>query len=124
MCLHCNYVCRMLPPTHLSHGARSSFGRTKAGRRLARRYPLRIYTIGMKTAVSIPDEVFEDAERLAKRLKKSRSEVYSLALSEYVARHGTNHVTESMDRAMDGIGVELDSFVPAASRHRLEETEW
>ncbi len=78
----------------------------------------------MKTAVSIPDEVFEDAERLAKRLKKSRSEVYSLALSEYVARHGTDRVTESMDKAMDGIGVELDPFVTAASRHRLEETEW
>ena len=114
----------MLQRTHLPHGARSSFGRTKAGRKLARRCPFRSHTIGMKTAVSIPDEVFEEAERLAKRLKKSRSEVYSLALSEYVARHGTNHVTESMDRAMDGIGVELDPFVPAASRHRLEATEW
>ncbi|PYT05293.1 MAG: hypothetical protein DMF60_12445, partial [Acidobacteria bacterium] len=41
----------------------------------------------MKTAVSIPDEVFEKAERLARRMKKSRSELFSRALDEYVARH-------------------------------------
>src|SRR4051794_23854947 len=43
----------------------------------------------MKTAISIPDEIFEEAERLAKHVKRSRSEVYSRALAEYVrARTG------------------------------------
>ena len=45
------------------------------------------YTFGMKTAVSVPDEVFQRAERLAKRMKVSRSELYSRALREYLARH-------------------------------------
>jgi predicted transcriptional regulator len=48
--------------------------------------PFRGYTSGMKTAVSIPDEVYAETERLARHLNKSRSEVYSLALAEYVAR--------------------------------------
>ena len=49
--------------------------------------PLGGYTTGMKTAVSIPDDVFEDAERLASRLRTSRSQLYARALAEFVARH-------------------------------------
>ena len=41
----------------------------------------------MKTAISIPDDVFEVAERLARRTKKSRSRLFSDAIGEYVARH-------------------------------------
>jgi metal-responsive CopG/Arc/MetJ family transcriptional regulator len=57
----------------------------------------------MKTAISIPDDVFAEAERLARRLKKSRSELYSRAIREYIAReyiarHGSEHVTETLDR--------------------------
>ncbi len=78
----------------------------------------------MKTTVSIPDEVFEEADRLAKRLKKSRSQPYSRALAEYIARHGTNHVTDLMNRAIDEIGVESDDFAATASNIRMERTEW
>ena len=52
----------------------------------------------MKTAVSVPDDVFERAERLAKAAGRSRSEVYSAALREYVARHAADEVTEALDR--------------------------
>src|SRR5207245_3739515 len=45
------------------------------------------YTSGMKTAVSLPDDVFDQAERLARRLRKSRSALYREAIAEYVARH-------------------------------------
>ena len=41
----------------------------------------------MKTAISIPDDVFERAERLARHTKKSRSQLFSEAVREYVARH-------------------------------------
>ncbi len=78
----------------------------------------------MKTAVSIPDEVFEEAERLARRLKKSRSEMYSRALAEYIARHGSSHVTELMDRTLTEIGMVSDDFVRTASSRTLEEIEW
>lgn len=78
----------------------------------------------MKTAVSIPDEVFEEAERLARRMKKSRSQLFSHALAEYVARHAPDHVTESMNQVCFEIGSEPDPFVSAASRRLLERSEW
>ena len=78
----------------------------------------------MKTAVSIPDDVFERAERLARRGGRSRSEVYSAALREYVARHAPDEVTEAMDRVCDGVGREDDGFVAAAGRRVLESTQW
>jgi metal-responsive CopG/Arc/MetJ family transcriptional regulator len=78
----------------------------------------------MKTAVSIPDQVFQDAERLARRAKKSRSQVFSEALKEYVARHAPDEVTEAMDRAV-ALGSETsDKFMAAAARRVLERTEW
>ena len=83
------------------------------------------YTPGMKTAVSIPDDVFQKAERLARRMKKSRSELFSNALVEYVARHAPDHITEKINQVCAEIGLdETDPFVSAASRRILERTEW
>ena len=78
----------------------------------------------MKTAVSIPDEIFAGAERLARRTKKSRSRLFSDALREYVARHAADEVTEAMDRACAELGDSADKFVSAAARRVLEKTEW
>jgi predicted transcriptional regulator len=78
----------------------------------------------MKTAVSIPDEVFEGAERLARRTKKSRSRLFSDALKEYLARHTPDEVTEAMNKAFDEIGETQDPFVSSATRRVLERSKW
>jgi metal-responsive CopG/Arc/MetJ family transcriptional regulator len=78
----------------------------------------------MKTAVSIPDEVFEKVERLARRAGRSRSEVFAAALSEYVARHAPDEVTEAMNRVCADTGDQEDAFVSAAGHRVLENTEW
>ena len=78
----------------------------------------------MKTAVSIPDEIFEKVERLAEREQQSRSEVYSAALREYVARHAPDEITEAMNRVCDQVGAEPDQFLTAAARRVLEHVEW
>ncbi len=78
----------------------------------------------MKIAVSVPDDVFEGAEQLARRMKRSRSEVYSRALAEYLARHAPERVTEAMDRALAAIGEPTDLFVRAASRRVLKRSDW
>jgi metal-responsive CopG/Arc/MetJ family transcriptional regulator len=78
----------------------------------------------MKTAVSIPDDVFEKVERLARRGRRSRSEVFSAALREYVARHSPDEVTEAINRVCDQIGDQHDEFVSKAARQILEKTEW
>jgi len=51
----------------------------------------------MKTAISIPDTEFEEAERLAKRLRVSRSQLYRRAITDFVARHAEARVTEKLN---------------------------
>ena len=78
----------------------------------------------MKTAVSIPDDIFRGAERLARRTKKSRSRLFSDALREYLARHAADELTEAMDRVCRQLGETKDSFVASSARRVLERTEW
>jgi metal-responsive CopG/Arc/MetJ family transcriptional regulator len=78
----------------------------------------------MKTAVSIPDDIYKKAERYARRAKKSRSEVYSAAVREYVARHSPEEITESWNTVLDEVGRESDPFVNEATRLLLEKVEW
>jgi predicted transcriptional regulator len=78
----------------------------------------------MKTAVSIPDDVFEEVERLAQGMNRSRSHVYSRALAEFVARHSPDRVTEAMNRALEEIDEPMDEFIRTASRRVLERSEW
>jgi predicted transcriptional regulator len=82
------------------------------------------YTFGMKTAISIPDKVYVEAERLSRRLKKSRSQVYSEAVAEYIARHDPEAVTDAMNRFCEEIDTRPDPAVSAAARRRLEAIEW
>jgi len=84
------------------------------------------YTPGMKTAVSVPDDVFEKAERFARREGRSRSDVYSAALREYVARHAPDELTEAIDSSLAALGedVATDALVAAAAAHVLRSSEW
>ena len=77
----------------------------------------------MKTAISIPDNVFQDAEALARKLKKSRSELYSRAVREYVARYSTDGVTEALD-SLYADGAAADVFTKTAARRTLRRSEW
>jgi len=78
----------------------------------------------MKTAVSIPDDVFRRAEVLARRTSRSRSRLYSDALDEYLARHSADEVTLALDAALAEIEPEPDPFVAAAARQTLARGEW
>jgi metal-responsive CopG/Arc/MetJ family transcriptional regulator len=59
----------------------------------------------MKTAISIPDKVFRSADALAKRLGISRSELYTNAITEFLSKHQSRHLTTRLD----GIYAEEDS---------------
>lgn len=83
------------------------------------------YTPGMKTAVSVPDDLFAQADRLAKRSRRSRSEVYSAALREYVARHAPDEVTAGLDAVLADLGeAGADPFAAVAARRTLGAVEW
>jgi metal-responsive CopG/Arc/MetJ family transcriptional regulator len=78
----------------------------------------------MKTAISIADTVYADAERLARRVKKSRSQLYTEAVAEYVARHDPEAVTEAMNRVCETLDSRSDPAVAAATRRVLKQAEW
>lgn len=97
------------------------------GHALSTRGPFRQlagYTPGMKTAVSVPDDVFESAERLAHRERRSRSDVYTAALRDYVARHSPDEVTETLDRVVADVGGSIDPFVAGAAARIIENSAW
>lgn len=78
----------------------------------------------MKTAVSIPDDIFLRADALARALGKSRSQVYREALAEYLLRRDRQSVTSSMDAVVEEIGTELDPWVAEIGQRALERSEW
>ncbi len=78
----------------------------------------------MKTAISIPDDLFEDAERLARTLKKSRSRLYGDAVREYVARHAADEVTEALDQVLGILASREDGFATTAAGRTLTRSDW
>jgi metal-responsive CopG/Arc/MetJ family transcriptional regulator len=55
--------------------------------------------MGMRITASIPEELLERMEHLARRTKKLRSRLFADALREYLAHHAPDEVTEAMNRA-------------------------
>ncbi|MEX2621679.1 MAG: ribbon-helix-helix domain-containing protein [Egibacteraceae bacterium] len=82
------------------------------------------YTSSMKTAVSIPDELFHKADELARRLRKSRSQVYQEAIAEYLLRRDRGAITQAMDEALENIEPAPDEWLTEAGRQALERSEW
>ena len=56
------------------------------------------YTITMKTAVSLPDSLYEEAERTAQDLGIPRSQLFAKALEEFIAFHKRENITEKLNR--------------------------
>lgn len=78
----------------------------------------------MKTAISIPDKLFQQADALAQRLGKSRSQLYQDALAEYVARREPDAVTIALDKVVDEVGADTDEWTAEAGRQALARSEW
>jgi metal-responsive CopG/Arc/MetJ family transcriptional regulator len=80
----------------------------------------------MKTAISIPDPVFEAAERLAERLGKSRSQLYTEAIAQYIEQHRSEGVTERLNAIYGtepGLS-KLDPVLDALQWRSLPKEEW
>ena len=78
----------------------------------------------MKTAISLPERIFREAERFARRVRKTRSRLYAEAIAEYLARHAPNDVTEAMNQVCDRIGGTVDKFRKKATRNLLAREQW
>ena len=78
----------------------------------------------MKTAISIPDHVYAEAERLSRLLKKSRSQVYTEAVTEYLARHDSEAITEAINKVCDAVDTRPDPALSEAAKSMLQQVEW
>jgi len=84
-----------------------------------------VVLIRMKTAISLPDPLFRSADRLAKRLKVSRSALYANAIADYVAHHQSKSVTERLKEVYGKGGADsaLDPVVAGLQWHSLPKDE-
>jgi metal-responsive CopG/Arc/MetJ family transcriptional regulator len=78
----------------------------------------------MKTAISLPDQLFRLAEIAARKLRMSRSELYATALTEFLERRQTSKITESINRVLSKEPSKLDSTLHSAQMRSLEREDW
>ncbi|MBV9388034.1 MAG: hypothetical protein JOZ78_16545 [Chroococcidiopsidaceae cyanobacterium CP_BM_ER_R8_30] len=78
----------------------------------------------MKTAISIPNPLFEAAEQFAKRMGLSRSELYAVALREDLQVHKRNQITRQLDAVYADEDSSLDPLFVKLQAHMLSEENW
>ena len=78
----------------------------------------------MKTAISIPDPVFQEADRLAKKMGVSRSELYASAIQAYVQSHRDDDITEALNRIYSEEDSSLDPVLAALQSRALSRDDW
>ena len=78
----------------------------------------------MKTAVSLPDSVFEAADKLAAKQGWSRSHLYAEALTEYIEKHGEDSIVKSLNSLCKEVDTSLDQDLSWASKEILKRSEW
>jgi metal-responsive CopG/Arc/MetJ family transcriptional regulator len=78
----------------------------------------------MKIALSIPDDLFESAETLGKRLGVSRSRLYATALADYVAKHRGRKTTERLNAVYVEQPSGIDRDVRRAQQRSIEPDRW
>ena len=78
----------------------------------------------MKTAISIPDPLYKEAERLTKRLRIPRSQLYVRALEEYVQRQRSKGIKEALDEVYGTESSDLDPVLARLQDEVIGREEW
>jgi metal-responsive CopG/Arc/MetJ family transcriptional regulator len=76
----------------------------------------------MKTAVSIPTQLFQQAERRARKLGVSRSELYARALERLLRQEPDQDVTKALEAVYAVEDSSLDRRLAAAQKRATAET--
>jgi len=90
---------------------------------LARRVIL-WYDVGMKTAISIPDDVFESADELAEQMGVTRSHLYATAVAEYVAKYRASDVTATLNEVYSEDPSGIGRALRTAQARSVGSSEW
>ena len=78
----------------------------------------------MKTAISIPDPLYKEAERLTKRLRIPRSQLYAKALAEYIQRQRSRGIKEALDEVYEIESSDLDPVLTHLQSATLRREDW
>ena len=78
----------------------------------------------MKTAVSVPDDLFRLAEAAARRLRVSRSKLYATALAEFLDRRQTDAITERLNEVYSGRPAKVEPALHRAQVRSLGKDRW
>jgi len=78
----------------------------------------------MKTAISLPDDLFASADALARRLGMSRSGLFAAALAEFVAKHKASKISERLDTVYAAEESRLDATTSRSQRKVIRRAEW
>ncbi|MEM7592017.1 MAG: hypothetical protein AAF383_10965 [Cyanobacteria bacterium P01_A01_bin.83] len=79
----------------------------------------------VKTAVSLSEAVLSKADKLAVSLSTSRSQIFELALSEFIARHQNQQMLEQLDAVYSEDSVEeIELIRQMKSVHKSVVEEW
>ncbi len=78
----------------------------------------------MKTAISIPNNVFEQAESLARKLKISRSELFTEAVKVYLEENHVEDVTTKLNEVYENAASNLDESLLKAQTKSLPKEKW
>ena len=78
----------------------------------------------MKTAISLPDDLFASADALARRLGMSRSGLFAAALAEFLAKHKSSKISERLDTVYAAEESRLDAATSRSQRKVIRRAEW
>ena len=78
----------------------------------------------MKTAVSVPDDLFRSAEAVARRLRVSRSALYAAALAEFLERRKADAITERLNDVYARQPSKLDAALHRAQLRSTAKDAW
>jgi metal-responsive CopG/Arc/MetJ family transcriptional regulator len=78
----------------------------------------------MKTAISIPNNVFEQAENLARKLKISRSELFTEAVKVYLKENQVEDVMAKLNEVYETAASNLDNDLLKAQAASLPKEKW
>lgn len=82
------------------------------------------YTMSMKTAVSVPDDLFQQAEAAARRLRVSRSKLYAKAIAAFLKQHDQNSITERLNDVYSRYPAKVDPRLHRAQLKSLKKDVW
>ncbi len=78
----------------------------------------------MKTAISIPDKLFQSADQYAKNHGVSRSKLYAQAVAQFIEKHSTEYITKQLDEVYSNQSAEINGTISSLQFNSIEKEEW